>query len=176
MILSDGGFHVRSCFLAPDLVGTDAPHRRFNFHVSRARCIVENAIGLLKMKWRRFHKHQIAELTDIIPDLILCAIVLHNICIDAGDVTAEEDVAVRDEDEAAEERAEINAAYSRVANAVAASMSEDAEEQVQSARNKTLSIFDMWCDYYYDKIPMHLDDLRNIYGEDAFAFNDDVIN
>ena len=44
----------------------------------------------------------------------MCACILHNICIDAGDVNDEEDAAVRDEAEARADRAEINAACERI--------------------------------------------------------------
>lgn len=114
MVLSDGGFHKRSCFIAPDLVARNRLENLFNTRISSARCIVENAFGLLKMKWRRLHQHSIAEHTRIIPQLILCACVLHNICIDEGDVNEEEEAAVRDEAEAAADRAEINMACERV--------------------------------------------------------------
>lgn len=44
----------------------------------------------------------------------MCACILRNICIDAGDVNDEEDAAVRDEAEARADRAEINAACERI--------------------------------------------------------------
>jgi DDE superfamily endonuclease len=114
MILADGGFHKRSCFIAPDLVARNQVENQFNTRISSARCVVENAFGLLKMKWRRLHQHAIAECTRVVPHIILCACVLHNICIDAGDVNDEEAAAVRDEDEAAADRAEFNATYERI--------------------------------------------------------------
>ena len=66
------------------------------------------------MKWRRLHQHSIAESTRLIPQLVLCACVLHNVCIDAGDVNEEEEGAVRDLAEAAADRVEIYAACERV--------------------------------------------------------------
>ena len=114
MILADGGFHKRACFVAPDLPAHNRLEITFNTSISRARCVVENAFGLLKMKWRRLHQHSIAENTNIIPRLVLCACVLHNICIDAGDVNAEEDAAIRNEEERLADREEINAACDRV--------------------------------------------------------------
>ena len=114
MMLADGGFHKRTCFVAPDLPAHNRIENVFNTSVSRARCVVENAFGLLKMKWRRLHQHSIAESTAIIPQLILCACILHNICIDAGDVNAEEDAAVLDDEERLQDREEINAACDRV--------------------------------------------------------------
>ena len=114
MILSDGGFHKRACFIAPDLPAANQIENSFNSRISSARCIVENAFGLLKMKWRRLHQHSIAECTRVVPQLILCACVLHNICIDAGDVNEDENAAVRDAAEAAADRVEINAACDRI--------------------------------------------------------------
>ena len=114
MILSDGDFHKRSCFIAPDYQARNRLENFFNTSVSRARCAVENAFGLLKMKWRRLHQHSITESTRLIPQLVLCARVLHNVCIDARDVNEEEEGAVRDLAEAAADRVEINAACERV--------------------------------------------------------------
>lgn len=114
MILADGGFHKRTCFLAPDFPANNQLESICNTNISRARCVVENAFGQLKMKWRRLHQHSIAEHTNIIPQLVLCACVLHNICIDAGDVNAEEDAAVRNEEERLADRHEINLAQERV--------------------------------------------------------------
>jgi hypothetical protein len=116
MILADGGFHKRACFIAPTYDARNRLERSFNTSISSARCIVENAFGLLKMKWRRLHKHSVAEGTTLIPQLILCACVLHNICIDAGDQNDEERAAVRNEEERLEERAEINEACDRILN------------------------------------------------------------
>ena len=75
---------------------------------------MENAFGLLKMKWRRLHQHSIQESTRIVPEIVLCACILRNICIDAGDVNDEEDAAVRDPIEARADRAEINQACERI--------------------------------------------------------------
>lgn len=60
------------------------------------------------------HQHSIQESTRIIPEIVLCACILHNICIDAGDVNDEEDAAVRDPIEARADRAEINLACDRI--------------------------------------------------------------
>ena len=114
MILADGGFHKRACFVAPDFPAHNRMESSFNTSVSRARCVVENAFGLLKTKWRRLHQHSIAEHTAIIPQLVLCACVLHNICIDSGDINDEEDAAVRNEEERLADRDEVNLACGRI--------------------------------------------------------------
>jgi hypothetical protein len=43
MVLSDGGFHKRSCFIAPDYNARNRVENQFNTSISSARCIVENA-------------------------------------------------------------------------------------------------------------------------------------
>ena len=68
-------------FLCPALTEDTEERREFNYRVSRARIIVECCIALLKMKWRRLHAFHIKEFLKIVPHIIL-----HNICIDAGDV------------------------------------------------------------------------------------------
>lgn len=166
-LLADGGFHKRRCFLWPDLMDTGAGWNRFNFFVSAARCIIENAIGLLKMKWRRFHKHQIAEETDIIPDLIICGCVLHNICIDAGDVNQAEDNVANDDDE--DDKAEIRAAFNRVMSSPQALMGHAADIRVQEGKDKRNRIFDYWINYNLDKtVPHDIDDIQHVFGNDAF--------
>ena len=52
MILSDGGFHKRACLIAPDYPAVNQLENSFDSRISSARCVVENAFGLLKMKWR----------------------------------------------------------------------------------------------------------------------------
>ena len=123
MILADGEFHKRTCFIAPDLPANNRLENNFNTNISRARCVVENTFGLLKMKWRRLHQHSIAEHTGIIPQLVLCACVLHNVCIDAGDVNTDEDAAVRNAEERLADRHEINLARERVLGNIGESMS-----------------------------------------------------
>ena len=46
MILADGGFHKRTCFIAPDLPANNRIENIFNTNISQARCVVENAFGL----------------------------------------------------------------------------------------------------------------------------------
>ena len=52
MILAGGGLHKRTYFVAPDLSAHNQLENVFNTSISRARCVVENAFGQLKMKWR----------------------------------------------------------------------------------------------------------------------------
>ena len=200
MILADGGFHKRTCFVAPDLPAQNRFESSFNTSISRARCVVENAFGLLKMKWRRLHQHSIAEHTTIIPQLVLCACVLHNICIDSGDINAEEDAAVRNEDERLADRQEINLACERVlgnqgkyfclrndvgivringsltcflSKSSGLPMAHNAAALVNAYRVKLRLIYDLWVDMA-DGNPVALEELRNVYGAEAYEFNNNV--
>jgi hypothetical protein len=167
MLVTDGGFHKRKCFIWPDIADELPGWNRFNYSTSRGRIIIENGIGLFKMKFRRFHKHQIAELTDIIPDLIMCACVLHNICIDAGDVNRDETNARNDDDE--EDRTAIRNAFNRVMTTPQVSMSTNASVLVQEARFKRESIFNYWISYNLDpNVPHDIDYIKEVFGEDAF--------
>ena len=197
MILSDGGFHKRACFIAPDYPAVNQLENSFNTRISSARCIVENAFGLLKMKWRRLHQHSIAESTRVVPQLILCACMLHNICIDAGDVNDEEDAAIRDDAEAVEDRAEINAACDRIlanngkclklflfSNAIITELiassftgvnfAHNAQFLVNEYRIKLRNMFNMWVDYKEGGI-VTLNALRAIYGAPAYAYDNHLV-
>lgn len=169
MILADGGFHKRSCFIAPDFPGNNFLTNLFNKYISRGRVIVENCFGLLKMKWRRLHQHSIAEKTEIIPEIVLCACIFHNICIDAGDVDATEALAIRSPEELAEERLELNAGYSRTIGIENLNMMTNAAALVLEYKVKQLAIFDMFVDIY-NNIEMTLSALRAVHGPDAFSF------
>lgn len=101
MMLADSGFHQRTFWLMPfedleddddDEALTGAVKAAFNYALTSTRVLVENTIGLLKTKWRRLQHHVILEKTDLIPALVLCAGILHNMCIDANCVTGDEDV------------------------------------------------------------------------------------
>ena len=51
----------------------------FNYHLSRARTVVENTFGRLKARWRRLLKRN--DMTpDNIPSIIAVCCILHNLC------------------------------------------------------------------------------------------------
>ena len=172
MILSDGGFHKRKCFIAPDYDAHNAMENRFNTRISSARCIVENAFGLLKMKWRRLHQHSIAENTKIIPLLVLCACVLHNICIDAGDVDDEENAAVEVVRQA--DRVIINRACERVLRNNGNGFAHGAPILVNDYRVKLGLMYNMWVNLREGMI-ITLNELKIVYGAAAYAYNDEVV-
>ena len=137
---------MRSCLIASEVIPANGTRmlKHFDYSLSRCRCIVENCIGLLKIKWRRFDKHQIVKDTDIVPDLIICACVLHNICIDAGDVNNAEAKAIIDDEDVAEKRAEINTAYDRITSLPLAHMSLYTDDLIATTKDKISDIFNLW--------------------------------
>ena len=58
--------------------------RSFNFHLSRARIVVENTFGRLKGRWRRLMKRNDMNI-DNVPYVITACCVLHNMCEVHGD-------------------------------------------------------------------------------------------
>jgi hypothetical protein len=177
MILADGGFHKRSCFVAPDYPGNNYFINLFNTAISRGRVIVENSFGLLKMKWRRLHQHSIAEKTELIPELVLCACILHNICIDAGDVNAIEANAIRVPAEKEEERQDINDGYNRIVGLEGLNMMTNAADLIEDYKTKREQIFDMFVNISND-VELTLSALRAVHGPNAFSFEgvvDDII-
>jgi broad specificity phosphatase PhoE len=118
------------------------------------------------MKWRRFHKHQISEFTEILPDLILAGCVLHNICIDAGDVTEVEHEAMDDAD--AEDREAIRIACNRVMESVEAAFGNNAVALVAEGRAKRVAIYNYLMAYMLNT-PTTLEILREAFGPHAFV-------
>ena len=56
----------------------------FNYRLSRARIVVENAFGRLKARWRRLMKQNDMDTTRV-PQVVLACCILHNICEIHGD-------------------------------------------------------------------------------------------
>lgn len=58
--------------------------RSFNFHLSRARIVVENSFGRLKARWRRLMKRNDMNV-DNVPCVVTACCILHNMCEVHGD-------------------------------------------------------------------------------------------
>lgn len=63
--------------------------RRFNYRLSRARVVVEDAYGRLKGRRRCLSKRNNTDVSDL-PDLIVACCVLHNLCEIHGEQFNEE--------------------------------------------------------------------------------------
>ncbi|KAL9986805.1 hypothetical protein ACROYT_G001004, partial [Oculina patagonica] len=59
--------------------------REFNKKLSAARSVFERAFGMLKGRWRLLLK-KVEQQTRTLTKTVLAACVLHNICVDHGDL------------------------------------------------------------------------------------------
>lgn len=85
MILGDEAFPLLNNLMKPyprDQSTVDATKAIFNYRLSRARRVVENAFGILSNTFRIFHSPICLSL-DTIDDLIVSACILHNLIIDS---------------------------------------------------------------------------------------------
>ena len=53
--------------------------KNFNYHLSCARIVSENAFGRLKVKWRRLIRQNDVEVASV-PNVVVACCILHNIC------------------------------------------------------------------------------------------------
>lgn len=89
-ILGDGGY---PCLETP--VSLITPYRepvngqlqrKFNYHQSKARSIVERAFGIMKTRWRSTLFRALEVKPTFAPQVIASCAFLHNVCLDNGDV------------------------------------------------------------------------------------------
>ena len=69
----------------PDRGRLTPKQRKFNLKFSALRCVVERAFGMLKSRWRIILK-TIEQKTTTLKKTVIAACVLHNICIERGDL------------------------------------------------------------------------------------------
>lgn len=112
VFVGDEAFPLKTYLMRPypgRSITADTRHRRlvFNYRLSRARRVVENAFGILVVKWRVYRQPIIAG-TDTVDAIVKATCVLHNYLrrrdgtsadrlpyLECGDVDSEEDGAVR---------------------------------------------------------------------------------
>ena len=81
-ILGDKAYSLATTLLTPYKRNKqlNADEKRFNKIHSQTRVVVETAFGALKMRWRRLDADFALDL-DILPDVVMAACILHNLCI-----------------------------------------------------------------------------------------------
>lgn len=87
-ILGDAAYPLKRWLLTPfrDNGHLTAQQRRYNFAHSSTRMVVERSIGLLKNRFRKLKTMMDIDKTDDIPEVIVSACILHNICIIEDDI------------------------------------------------------------------------------------------
>ena len=80
-MIGDSAYPMQSWLMKPFAYnsGLTEAQRAYNYRISRARIVVENAFGCLKARWRRVLKRNDMH-TNNIPHVIAAVCVLHNIC------------------------------------------------------------------------------------------------
>ena len=90
LILGDPAYPLKSWLMKPfSDTGLTARQRKFNYQLSRARVVVENAFGRLKGRWRSLMKRNDNNI-KFVPKLVTACCVLHNLCEQYGDACEEE--------------------------------------------------------------------------------------
>lgn len=88
VILADDGFGLKTRLMRP-YAGKflDKPERIFNYRLSRARLVVENAFGILAARWRIFHR-TIECNVDLAKLIVKTTTVLHNFLMTKQDLNS----------------------------------------------------------------------------------------
>ncbi|KAM0728569.1 Protein ALP1-like [Formica fusca] len=84
-LVGDAAFPLK-LFLMKSYSKRNRPHDQsiYNFRLSRARRVIENAFGILAARWRIF-RHPIIATEDNVESIIECAVCLHNFIRKTGD-------------------------------------------------------------------------------------------
>jgi hypothetical protein len=80
VFVADDAFPLTEHIMKPFPVGVQkgSPRRVFNYRLSRARRLVENAFGLLGSVFRIFRKPIEVKIDDTVSDIVLACVCLHN--------------------------------------------------------------------------------------------------
>lgn len=99
-LIGDGGYPCLAepiCLLTPFREPVrNAVEGRYNARLSRARCVVERAFGVLKTKWRSIFLKALEVKVEFVPEVITACLFLHNLCIATGDILEPEPVEEED--------------------------------------------------------------------------------
>ena len=84
-MLGDPAYPLKNWLLKPfSDTGLSRKQKTFNYCLSRARVVVENAFGRLKGRWRSLMKRNDCDIRKI-PTLVTACCILHNFCEVNGD-------------------------------------------------------------------------------------------
>ena len=80
-LIGDSGYPLSSWLTKPFAHNSNltSSQRSFNYHLSRACILVENAFGRLKTRWRRLMKSNDMTI-DNNPCVVIACCILHNMC------------------------------------------------------------------------------------------------
>ena len=79
-LIGDAAYPLKTRLMKPfPDRGLSDDRKRYNYRMSRARMVVENAFGRLKGRWRRLLKRNDMSL-ERVPTVIAACCILHNIC------------------------------------------------------------------------------------------------
>lgn len=86
VIVGDEAFPLKTYLLRPyskSHLGENEPNKIFNYRLSRARRVVENAFGILSARWRCFRRHLEVQ-PEFVDKIVLASCCLHNmLCADS---------------------------------------------------------------------------------------------
>lgn len=87
LLAADGAYKLRPWIMKPyvDRGRLTQQQRKFNRRFSALRCVVENAFGMLKSRWGIVLK-KIEQHLKSMKTTVIATCVLHNICIERGDM------------------------------------------------------------------------------------------
>ena len=86
-LIGDSAYPIQTWLMKPFPHNTQNltnEKKTYNYRLSRARIVVENAYGRLKARWRRLMKRNDMHIKHI-PNIIATACILHNICEKHGE-------------------------------------------------------------------------------------------
>ena len=98
-IIADAAYPLRTYLMKafPNYYILNTRERHFNKTLSSMRMIVERAFGHLKERWRILLKEVYCTNIERIIKIIHACCILHNICIDMGDLLSSENVREMDD-------------------------------------------------------------------------------